>query len=983
MTTVVGRAPWDHDDVSTAASSPTMIGREADLGVLRTVFADVALGNPRGVVVGGEAGIGKTRLLKEFMAQTARSALVLTGQCVDLGDAGTPFAPVTSVLRGLVEHAGRDELLTAAGPGSDALQVLLPELGLEVAHQDVNLNRLHEAVATTLGAASRREPVVVVIEDAQWADDATLKVMQFVLRTLVGVRVMVVLSYRSDDVPRGHRLHGFLTGLERSRRILRVELGRLSREQVHALAEAILGQAPDATVLERVYERSDGVPFFVEELLGLEETCSGDALPDTLRELLVARYERLTEPTQAVLRLISVGGVRVPHDLLVAVHDAGAAALDVAAREAVGARVLVVDEQSYAFRHALVREAVSSDLLPGERARFHTRYAEELERRASPARVATEIAYHWYAAHNPAKAFPATLAAMAEALPTFAYLTAAQLGERALELWDQVPDASAVAGRTHYDLFAETAAALSNAGDGERALAMLELALAECPQSERERRAELLRAKAHYLANIGRPGSIPLLEEALTLLPDGSTGTLRAKILGSLAGRLMIEAQMGRAIAVAREALAEAKTAGSARHSSIAANLLGLLRVQTGEVAEGLADLDCARVLAHGDHSAMLRYLVNTSDLMYLMGRYDEALRIAEEGLASAREQGAERTSGVILASNAVDPLLALGQWDRADELVDRMLAFDTPMAFRLYLRRARVWSMLWRGDVAGAERYYRSWRSSMATLAGVEMQTRLGVARVVGELAMARGDLVQAWEQAEVLLSQRDTPPGHDLPILVLGARVVGALRLSGAADAAELDEREQRLRTVLAKDSFWPTAPVWTAVFEAEVGGPARDGTDVDAWRAAVESVRAPTAQAYLLPYAVFQLGHAHVVAGDRAGAREDLRAAVDAADRIGAGLIRRWAEDVAELAGVDVGAARSQTAAQGPDLTPRERQVLELIGQGLTNRQIGELLFISAKTASVHVSAILRKLGAASRTEAVFLSGAAADRAGRPAS
>lgn len=946
-----------------------MVGREADLARLRTLLAEATHGNPQAVALGGEAGIGKSRLVHEFVRHARATATVLTGQCVDLGGAGTPFAPIVSVLRGLVESVGAETLLEAAGPGGESLRVLLPELGPLPPHEAGDLNRLHEAVATALEAISRRTPLVVVIEDLQWADDATLRVLQFVLRTMVGACVMTLLSYRSDDIPRGHPLTAFLTGLERSRRIHRVELERLTREEVRRLAAIILDQEPDVSVVDRVCERSDGVPFFVEELLGLEETCRGDALPDTLRELLLARYERLAEPTQRVLRLIAVGGVRVRHDLLAAVFIGTADELEVAAREAVGAHVIVVDEQSYAFRHALVREAVSGDLLPGERARFHTRFAEELESCGSGAGLEAEIAYHWQSAHRVGKAFPATLAAMAEAVPRFAYRTAAQMGESALEMWDDLPDAEAIAGRTRSALLAETATYLRNAGEGERALAMVELAVAACPPVDVVARAHLLRSKASYLAAIGRPGSIPLLEEALALLPDGIAGPSRAKILSSLAARLMIEARLDEAITVARAALTESQVVGSNRHASVAANMLGISRVQVGELAEGLADLDHARVLARGDRSAMLRYLVNTSDLMHLLGRHDEALRIAEEGIVSAREYGVERTSGVILVSNAVDPLLALGQWDRADELISRMLAFEAPLAFRLYLRLARIWLTLWRGDVARADALYRETRTSMATLAGVEMQSRLGVARVAGQLAMARGDAAEAWSHVEVLLSQRQTLPGHDLPLLALGARALTALRCSAAqgVDAVELSAREVRLRAVLDRDGYWPTAPIWTALVDAELAGA---GTDVDAWILAVKAVQAPQAQAYLRPYSLFRLAQARLATTDRLGALRDLRSAVQQADAIGAGLVRGWSVQVAERAGLVLDPHAGEHAAHESVLTARERQVLELIGQGLSNRQIGEKLFISAKTASVHVSAILRKLGAASRTEAAYL-------------
>ena len=322
-----------------------------------------------------------------------------------------------------------------------------------------------------------------------------------------------------------------------------------------------------------------------------------------LRDLLLARYDRLTEQTQQVLRLISVGRVRARHDLLAAVFTGSAAVLDTAAREAVSAHVLVVDEQSHAFRHALVHGAVGSDLLPDERARFHTRFAEELAARARVPRRGGDGLPLVRGAQR-AKAFPATPAAMAEAVPRYAFRTAAQLRERAPETWDQLPDPISIAGRSRSDLLAQTTAALCNAGDGERALAPIDLAIAAVPPDDPARRAELLPKKARYLRHTGHPGSNRLLQEALALLPAHSTGPIRARILAELAYRLMLEARMADAITMARAALAGAQAVGPPPFASAAAKVLGTSRIHSGEVAAGMADLAGARALAHGDHRA-------------------------------------------------------------------------------------------------------------------------------------------------------------------------------------------------------------------------------------------------------------------------------------------------------------------------------------------------------------------------------------------
>ncbi|WP_426520035.1 ATP-binding protein [Diaminobutyricibacter sp. McL0618] len=307
------------------AASPSMIGREPDLETLREQLAESSEGSPRAVVVGGEAGIGKTRLLDEFRAEASRSALVLTGRSVDLGADGAPYAPFTGILRQLADDIGIGALLDAAGPSRSALTVLLPELssieGLDSpgTAARTGVERLYELVAVLFENVSRERQLVIIIEDIHWADAATLELVRFLIRMLAGGKILIVLSYRSDEVLRGHPLRSYLPELERTRRVVRWELGRLDRAQVATQSEQILGCPADAATVDRVYQLSEGVPFFVEELIGIDHLGTGDDLPETLRELLLARYERLSEPTQHVLRLISAGGGCVDHEVLAAV----------------------------------------------------------------------------------------------------------------------------------------------------------------------------------------------------------------------------------------------------------------------------------------------------------------------------------------------------------------------------------------------------------------------------------------------------------------------------------------------------------------------------------------------------------------------------------------------------------------------------------------------------------------------------------------
>jgi len=1015
---------WQHEEVTTSASA--MIGRDAELAWLDGLLGEAEAGMPRTVVVGGEAGIGKSRLIREFAARVgsvagaadpATSARVIVGQCVDLGTVAAPYAPIKAALRSLVADIGAERALDTVGPGRAAFVALLPELAESggagepvpaVAGGPGASGQLHEAVAVLLETVSRERPVVLVVEDLHWIDPASLGLLRFLVRALTASRVMLLLSYRSEDVTRGHPLRPFLAELERDRWVDRRELSRLSRDEVRELAASLAGSSPDEALLDTLFRRSDGVPFFVEEVVGLDGCTDEGQLPDTLRDLLLARYERLSDEAQQLLRLIATGGVRVGHPLLTRVFRGGDDELDEAAREAVLGGVLVVDGEDYGFRHALVREAILADILPGERARFHARYAEAYEALAAAGsrRLAAEISYHWLGANDAMRAFPATVQAMREARAASAFASAAQLGERALALWDVVdgatsggPDgergagggAAEIAGMSRTELMGRTASHHRNAGENDRSLAVIKAALAECPRDD-PNYPRLLRDRALTLGSDGRPGSIPLLLEALEVLGPDGPAELRASVRTSLAGRYMIDGQLPEAAEMAQSALELAESIGAPRLASVALNIAAVSRAHLEDPLGAAEQLERAKQLAEGDGSALLRYWVNASDLYNLLGDYELAIELAEEGLARARATGLERSSGVILASNAVDPLFALGRWQRGLELIERALALDPPEPFKIYLWRAEAWAELWRGDLASADHVLRTNRAAMNAVGEVELQTRQSVGRVATEIALAHGDVVTAWREAAPLLDEHEGAiAGYGLPYAWALARTIAAARSGHAAanaDEAELlaaaSAAEPRLRALLARFAHWPLHPLWVALIDAELESDREHA--VEAWRRAVDAVDDPRALRLLGPYARLRLGEAELEAGERQAAKASLQLAHDEAERYGIGAVLASVVRVASAAGLvleGAGAGRAIGVTDAVDaaadataeLTARERQVLALIAEGLSNRQIGERLFISGKTASVHVSAILRKLGAATRTEAVYRAGLAA--------
>ncbi|SEF89442.1 regulatory protein, luxR family [Microbacterium azadirachtae] len=945
---------WHDEDMSLATTSAAMVGRDAELAVLDTALRRAVDGESASVLVGGEAGIGKSRLTAEFRRRVADEATVLTGWCLDYGSTPAPFGPLPAILRAVIDELG-DRADEAAGPGRDALQLLLPERATSpVDRSAIRPEGLRETIANLLEAAAAIRPVVVIVEDLHWADAATLSMLSFLLRALAGRRVLFLLTCRIDEVRRGGAVRTFLAEAERARLLDRVTLERLDAIAVRDLVLGLRGAVDDAA-LARLMERSEGVPFFIEELL-----CNVQGpMPDTLRDVLLARFDALGDDAKRVVRVASGSDGAIAHDLLAALAGFGDERLDEALREAMGAGIIgVSDRESYGFRHALLREAVHDDLLPGERARLHWAYADALETAGG---APSTLAFHWHRSHDYPRALAAAVSAMQEAKNSYAFSTAARFGELALELWDQVPDAAEVAGVERIPLLAQVGSILRNGGDGERALAVVSLALAEIDPATEDRsvHARLLRDKALYLQNLGRGGSVDLFLEALAIIEDEpGQERLRAALLGYLAGRYLIGARLEEAVATADEAYRMAESIGFDNVMSVAANLRGCSRIHLGEVEAGLADFRLSWEHAV-DHDAQLRYRVNYADSLNMLGRFREAVEVAEAGVAHSRTLGVERSTGAILSHNMVEPLLELGEIDRVEEISARDLAVRTLQVFRMYSTMSRIRVLTWRGEMDEAVRVLREWRSIAEGVAAVERQVWYSLHDVEILIALGQGDPVRAAAELRVVIED----PGPRLAllgrILLEGGRVVADLRADGHDALAHSTAELVRAR--------WDSLPVelqhpqWGTVLGAVLDGdadrlqtavPAADGDDVPAvFRAVVRLERA----------------RALVAAGDRAAALDAAAEAAAVAEALGHDRLRRRTAEFIDAAGLSRTSSRGAHLAESVELTAREQQVLDLIAQGLSNRQIGERLFISGKTASVHVSAILRKLGVSSRTEA----------------
>ncbi|KAF2420167.1 helix-turn-helix transcriptional regulator [Microbacterium sp. B35-30] len=917
-----------------------LVGRQADLDALRAEIAAVDA-QGRAVVVSGDAGMGKTRLLRDFTEGLDEDVIVVRGASVDSGSGPAPLTAITDLLRDLVDQLGTEAVREAAGPAVDALGVLVPTL----AKAPGDTERLADVVVELFSQLARTHRLVVIIEDLHWSDSTTSEIAARLVRRAAALPLFVLLSYRTDDVGRGHPLRPVLAELDRARLLTHRPLSRLSPAEVGALATAVHGDALAAEVLHDIAARSDGIPFYVEELASF----SGERLPVSLRDVLLLRYERLDAEARRFSRVLATGGVEVPDPVLRAVLDGDESALESAVRSAVDAQVVVIRGDAYAFRHALMQEAVYAELLPTERTRLHTAYAVALEALAPTARVLADIAHHWRAAHVPDRALAAAVAAQRAASGASAWSTAAEAGERALELWDAVADPETISGMSRVDVLRSTSAALLAANRNDRALAFAREAVALWPEEDVVGRAEMIGDLATIEFQAGVSDGVESLDQALEILGDDPRHDVqRAGLLLSSARAHMLNGRHGVGTHVAARAGATAEAAAAAGDRVAAEILVQALliaatcRTTTGDVG-GLALFDQARARADGFVRAMMRYFINYSNALMLLGRYDDAIAVAREGQEYGRTHVADLGPLVMIEANMIEAHIYAGRLREAEEL-GGLLPLVEPGLYSAFLRERLVCLAIWRGRIDGAQAALEAARRELDMFGAYEFQTRFGMAYDLGELALARGDAHEALSHARAAW---ETPAGGvlALPLTAVAARAVAMLRERGE------DADVEPYRAVLDAFADWPVTPLWAAVFAAELG----EGS----WAPAVDAV----GPAYIRAYARVRHGEELLAEGDRTAAREALAAAASYGEELGADGLAARARAVMTDAGLAGEAPRSV-------LTSREEQVLELVAEGLTNGQIAERLYISVKTVSVHVSAILRKLEAPSRTAAAAI-------------
>ena len=962
-------------------SSPIFVGRVAELEALGSAWSDVCAGAGRLCLIYGEAGIGKTRLVDEFANRVSSMGGVLhRGRCLDVGEGMLPFGPVAEVIRSLIAgHAvdagtripsGAAEALAAFQPGSSS-----PSRRRQFDDPLTGQGRLFAGVAEVLSHVAANLPRVVVIEDAHWLDPASRDMIRFLTHALRDAPVMFIVTVR-DDMGRVDSTARMLADLEREPHAARLDLPRFTTSEVADQLLGILNHAPAEDLVRSVHARSGGNPFFTEEVVALDIP-SGTSVPPSLRDMLLSHLAGADAIARRVLDAASVGGRWVPDDHLRTVVAVDAQAFNLATHALVGAHFLIPEDRpegsGLAFRHALVRDAVYDDLLPAERRGWHAAWAD-IGDRHPPAAAA--MADHLAAAGATDRAALVYIAGGEFAEQAHAYAEAVRLFERAAALLaaDQRGTVTEAALLERLAICAEAS------GRRGRAIEVLQSAV-KLPgvQEDPELAGRLLRQLAELAMFAGlddvAADALSRGEHMLDALP---TCPEAARLLATRSMALLL----GGDLPASRLALDAAHRMAD-RNDLVANSRIGHVRallVAADDLEDGVTALHEAERMAGANDllGIQLQAGIDRSKLLVTLGQFQVALRSIERVVGLAAETGTGSWVFAACASLTVECLSALGRWTEIEPLIA-----DVERSERGYLvRLSLALHLLDRGWLEEAVVLAERGLAAIPTKThGAE--NRIGRARgafVVAATASDQEAMLIAANLPDDLVGEDDLAADLALRGIQAGAVILRS-GVSPPAILRATKDLRRRLRALAARPGLAASRPIQGCELTATAEMAGHDGVDpIQAWERATAAWR-DLGWLHRVAYCRYREGEARLVAGrDRRLADVSVREAHDISVVLGAEPLRREIESLARRARISLEADRGpsedkepQTVATPADphgLTTRELEVLSLLISGRTNREIGAMLFISPKTAGVHVSNILGKFGASNRVEAASI-------------
>lgn len=942
-----------------------MVGRAAELAELQQIFGETWNGQGRVVLLGGEAGTGKTRLVSEFLAGLGDTPVV-AGGCVELGQAAVPFLALAAAMRDLSQKLSPDQLEDLLQGATEPLARFVPRLAQAAempAHSDPLA--LFGAVPELLDRLAGNGPAVLVLEDVHWADGSTLDLVRFLGQVGMPGR-LVLLTYRSDEMRRRHPLRPILAELSRAREVSRIELAPLSDDDVVDLVRSIAGDAAATMPVSEVVRRAEGNPFFVEELVAAGWDEAG--LPGPLRDVLAERLDRLPETAVDVVELVAAIGQRAGDALLRRIADPSID-LDRGLGAAIDAGLLVADGAGYGFRHALLQEATYDGMLAGRRLALHARIAAALTAEPGLAlggkhTADAEIAFHAAQAGDHDTAYLASIRAAEQAAQNYAVVEVHLHYERAVGLMDRV--SVATEGPDRVEVLRRAASAAWDADESVGAVRNLEMALGLLPADEVEHRVQVRVESVRMRYRTGQSRAALAEQEAAEAEAGPEPSVARAIAMATRAwlGLVTLEPEAGLEPARAAVEMARSQRAEAAEAEALMA--LATVRLMLDDDhREGLAMGHEALAMAErlGMTDLQLTTYANIAYGLEYADQAEAAYEWSRDAVRDVDERGMTGTAVDFLKVSHAEALVAVGEWEEADSILRRVRFSRSAGVSQMYRDLVAGQLAILRGQLEQARSLITLLaRDALAegdqfTVAAHELRLRLALAE--GDRSEIAASVEPVWDT----LPRSETR--SELPL----ARAVAVLAAEDPDQWTEqLDRLADHFETGLATAEGPGRRNLMIAgahLLRAERGRIERR-PDPAAWRAFLDApLFAHDAVSGEL-YAGWRLAEALLETGE--DATETLVAAHARAAELGSPYTSEL-ERLARRARVRLpGQARDdQASAAVHGLTPREREVLEVLATGQTNRGIAEELFISEKTVSVHVTNLMAKLGVTNRTAA----------------
>ncbi|QQS24236.1 MAG: AAA family ATPase [Actinomycetota bacterium] len=963
-------------------SSDRLVGRGEEMRVGRLTVDALLASDPARrtplLLITGEAGIGKSRLLEEVLEDArGRGVLAVLGRCLEHGGEVRPLNAVAEILAELVP--------IAASLGVSVDPELAPLVSGARAGETTALSQrpalLDGQVRTLLRDVSERQPLAVAIEDLHWADQTTRELLVSLLRARGLERVLLVATYRNDELHRRHPLLPLLAEIERSVRCERIDLTPLPESEVTELARAIVGDQVTEAAGRELSRRCGGNPFYAEEILAAG--AGGAGLSAGLRHVVLARSQALGADAARCLQAASTLAAPIDAAVLRSTLDLDDERYLTALDELFRERFLVDTPSGLRFRHDLVREVFLDELLPGERTALFARAADALDRH-QPRRLG-EIARLRHAAVQLDEALRASMAAAESAEAIGAMAEASECYRRALDIWHRVERAAEITSCSHKQLLRRAARAADKSRDFDQAVELARMAADAAAQGDDPYdEGAILYELAQYMWNASAPGLDDVIDRALAVLPVDPPSVERARMEIRRANRLRLRGEVGEAAVLLRRAANAGRLLGDAGVEADARSTLVYEAAVFGDehaLAEVYASWDLA--LSHDVGDIAAKIAVNLTNALVFMGRYAECAEVCERGVGIAERHGLMALHGLLTQGNGLQALEPLGRWEHAERVVDDITRRHGAESVHRWASALVGWQQIEvnRGDYSSAARgYLRGFElQSSGYYAGDLAQLGAGLIEVAaaGEAPPVSIDVVDQWVHAI-----EATEASWTARLVAVAARhLVPPLSAPDHQRAVEAVQGwiDHVQRT--ADDHYVSAPPVlhaWLDQARAELAAARREPSPVS-W-SDLASRWDGLACPFFAADARYRAADALLtttggrVAGDRATAAALLGESIRTAERLGAQPLLHEATDLARRARLVLPSDDAQHEEVGTELpfglTARELEVLRLVADGRSNGEIGEQLFVSRKTASVHVSNILRKLGAANRIEAAAI-------------